>query len=434
MKEQAYGVRDSNIRLPSRVAYVTQWFLPEPTGPAVWIAQSLQNLGMTVRVITGVPNYPRGVVYPGYSAFRSQSETIGGVQSIRCPVYPSHDGSALRRATNYLTFALSASWTGRKILRSADVVLVYSSPETAAIPALLAHFGKGKPYVLVVQDLWPESALQTGFINSRLAKSSAKWALESLDSTVCRNASHIVVIAPGMKDALVARGVAQEKITVIFNWVDESIVFPRSRTGALRDQLGIPDQDLLFTFAGNHGAAQGLTAWIKAIAAVRDLKDLHFAFIGNGAEKPMLEKMALSLGLERTHFLNYMPIEQYVELVADSDAQLISLTDVPLFRITIPGKVQSNLALGRAIIASVSGDPADVIRNSGGGFVAAPGNISEIEEAIRLAHAEGQSALLSRGKASRKFYQEHMSQEKGSTSLRNVLKSVLAAGSAGRVS
>jgi len=411
-----------------RVAYVTQWFSPEPSGPAFWIAQALQSLRLEVRVITAVPNYPKGVVYPGYSAIRSKREVVEGIDATRCPVYPSHDGSALRRAINYASFALSSSWTGRKILSTADVALVYSSPETAAIPALIAHRRNGVPYVLLIQDLWPESVLQTGFLESKVARSIAQWSLGALDEMVCNRAAHIVVIAPGMKSALVSRGVPEQKITVMFNWVDESVVFPRTRGGALRSRLGVSEGDLLFTFAGNLGVAQGLYAWLLAIEAVQDLTDLHFAFIGDGAEKSQLQSMAESLGLKRTHFIDPVELSEYVHLAADTDAQIISLTDAPLFHITIPGKLQSCLALGKAIIASVAGDSATIVSDSGAGLVAAPGNSAEIEKIIRQAHTEGEVGLNGRGAYGLSYYRDHMSSNTSSALLAKTLRSAALSG------
>lgn len=406
-----------------KVAYVTQWFSPEPIGPAVWIARTLKQNGFEVNVITAVPNYPQGVIYPGYSVFHSKKEVVHDIDVIRSPLYPSHDKSAIRRALNYMTFAVSSSWVGRKELKNADVVLVYASPQTAAIPALIFRRWRGKPYVLIVQDLWPESVLQTGFLNSSFARKIAQRLLGALDRVVSRNATQIIVIAPGMKQALMSRGVPREKIIVMFNWADESVFFPRVRTGHLRRQLGISDEDLLFVYAGNHGSAQGLEAWIHAIQAVEDLTDLHFVFVGDGAEKPKLEQLAHALKLKRIYFLDHMTTEEFARRVADCDAQMISLTDAPLFQITIPGKVQSSMALGSAMIASIAGDAAGIIEESGAGILANPCDQLDIENAIRQAHAEGQGALRVRGELGRGYYLKYMSCDIGSNQLADALRS-----------
>jgi glycosyltransferase involved in cell wall biosynthesis len=402
--------RDQRIRL----AYVSQWYAPEPTGPAVWIAEALRDGPFSVHAITGIPNYPTGVVYPGYRPWRSMRETIGGIPLVRCPVYPSHDQSALRRAANYASFALSASWVGRRVLDSADVALVYSSPATAAVPAMASHKRANLPYVLLIQDLWPDTVLQTGLLDPGRMRRIAEDVLTRFDRVSTAHAAHLLVISPGMKAALVDRGVPENRISVMFNWVDESVLFPRPRVGGIRGELGIPPGDLLFMYAGNHGSAQGLMPWIDAIAATQDLANLHFVFIGDGTEKAAMVARADRLALDRTYFRDPVPIETFAEVAADADAQVVSLTDAPLFRITIPGKVQSCLALSSAVVAAVAGDPATVLADSGAAILANPGDCESIERAIRRAHAEGAEGLQKRGAAGRDYYLQKMSRTSGS--------------------
>lgn len=404
-----------------RVAYVTQWFTPEPAGPAAWIADALQDEGFLVNTVTATPNYPAGIVYPGYSPWRVAREAINGISVLRCPVYPSHDRSAGRRAVNYMSFALTASWVGRRILNSADVALIYSSPATAALPAMIAHRRSGVPYVLLIQDLWPDTVLQTGMIGAGPGSRFAEGILTRFDRNSTDHASHIIVISPGMRQALIARGVPASKITVMFNWIDESLLCPRVRSGSLRKRLAIPDDDLVFMYAGNHGSAQGLQAWIEAVAHTQDLHDLHFVFIGSGTEKAQLVERAGGLRLNRIHFMNTVGVDEFAELAADADAQIISLKDSPLFRITIPGKVQSCLALQSAVIAAVAGDAANVLTDAGAGILAVPEDPASIERAVRQAHTEGRSLLKERGESGRKYYLESMCRDRGA----GVLKSVL---------
>ena len=189
-----------------------------------------------------------------------------------------------------------------------------------------------------------------------------------------------------------------------------------------------PAGALLFAFAGNLGTAQGLSAWLLAIQASQDLTDLYFVFLGEGAEKSQLQSKADLLGLKRTFFIDPVELSEYVHLAAEIDAQIISLTNSPLFHMTIPGKLQSCLALGKAIVASVAGDSARIIVDSGAGLVAAPGNSAEIEKIIRLAHREGQAALAARGSLGRSYYLDHMGSRTSSALLVDVLRSAAISG------
>ena len=136
-----------------RLAYVSQWFAPEPDGPATWIASAMRDEGFNVGVITGVPHYPSGVPAPGYRAYHRGIEEIDGHRILRLPEYPSHDRSAMRRITTFGSFALSASIHTSRAIGAADLCLVYSSPATAALPAVVANRRFGTPYVLLVEDL-----------------------------------------------------------------------------------------------------------------------------------------------------------------------------------------------------------------------------------------------------------------------------------------
>jgi glycosyltransferase involved in cell wall biosynthesis len=258
-------------------------------------------------------------------------------------------------------------------------------------------------------------------VQSRFASWAAKRILGWLDAAVCRNAEHIVVISPGMKRALVDRGVPGSKISIMFNWVDEEVIYPREHAGALRRTLGIPDADLVFMFGGNHGEAQGLNAWLKAISAVKDLKNLHFLFVGDGTQKEILVDSATNLNLKRVYFLDRVDVDEYAQFAAEVDALIISLQDSSLFQITIPGKTQASLALQCAVIASVSGDAASVLVESGAALVAQPGDAVSIELMIREADREGRVALRERGRKGRHYYLEHMSLSRGSAALASIL-------------
>jgi glycosyltransferase involved in cell wall biosynthesis len=275
--------------------------------------------------------------------------------------------------------------------------------------------------VLLVQDLWPDTVIQAGMVESPLARKAAQAVLQSFDSLTTLRAAHILVISRGMKDALTERGVPASKLTVMPNWVDESVVYPRPADRVLRRRLGIHESDIVFMYAGNHGKAQGLQAWLTAIESVQDLNNAHFVFIGDGTEKSSLWSRARESRLQRVHFMAPVGVDEFCDLAAEADAQIVSLKDSPLFRITIPGKVQSSLALESAVLGSVAGDAADMLARSGAGLVAGPEDPTEIEGVIRMAVAEGRAGLKARGIVGRRFYLQSMSRQKGSSTLASVL-------------
>jgi len=409
----------TQLRRP-RLAYVTQWFAPEPTAVPVWIAEALQRQGWDVSVVTGIPNYPDGVVKDGYRAWRPQREIHQGMRLVRAPLYPSHDGSAIGRIANYLSWALSVVIVGRSVLRGSDAVVVYSSPVTAG---LAAHLRRHRtPFVLIVQDVWPDSVFASGFLSRAWIRRLVEGPVRRLCDWHYRSADRVAVIAPGMRDRLIARGVDPAKVALVYNWVDERAFQPGPRAGRLHAQLGISPDDFVLMYAGNHGAAQRLDVAVDAVAALAD-DGVHLVMVGNGIEKAPL--MARAAGIDNIHFCDPVPVEQVGDLMADADAQLVSLDDHELFRIALPSKVQAAMASGSVVVAAAPGDAARIVEEAGAGLACAPGSVNELEAALRkLSQSDRDELDAMRGRA-RAYYDEHMSEAVGGLRLAGLVRAAI---------
>ena len=408
----------------ARLAFVTQWFPPENEGLVpLWIAESMRDRGFDVGIVTGVPHYPTGVVASGYRAGRRMRERMHGFNILRLPEYPSHDSSTLRRIATFGSFGASAALLATGTIGRADVSLVFSSPATAAIPAITGRLRGGTPYVLYVQDLWPDSIFATGFLNGTWSSRVAVRVVGKFAQLSYRCATHIAVITPGMKAALEDRGVPAEKVSVVYNWVDEAVIHPVPSDGRLRNRIGANARELLILYAGNHGKAQGLDAWLRAMASLSDLTSVRLVLIGDGVAKLELQALASELGLgDRAVFLDPIPVEHISAYTADADLSVVSLVDHPLFRITMPGKTQAVLAQGKPIIVSAPGDAAEVVRKAGAGWVAEPGDVESIAAAIRAAAGQGAEERVNLGDNGRQYYHTYMSQEVGGARLFRMLE------------
>jgi glycosyltransferase involved in cell wall biosynthesis len=404
-----------------RVAYVSQWFPPEPAHAPIWIAEALRRQGLSINVLTGVPNFPTGKVEEGFSPWRRTSEMRNGFTTQRVPLYPSHDRSAFGRVVNYASFALSSAIVGAPLLRSADVALVYSSPATAAAAAMLANIKSGTPYVLLIQDLWPDSIFATGFLTSRRARRLTEMSLTWFTEQAYRRAAHVAVISPGMRDLLIHRGVPSDKVSVVYNWVDEKIMHPSEPDLDLRTRLGLTDEFVLM-YGGNHGAAQALDVAIHAMGELRDLQDAHLVLVGDGIDKPRLRSLAEKLDLRSVHFLDRVASDRMPALMAAADMQLVSLADQDLFRITLPGKVQTILACGQPVLACAPGDAARVVQEAGAGLTAPPGDPSALACVIREAHSMPREQLRTMGRSGLHYYGATLSEAINARALADLLR------------
>ena len=349
---------------------------------------------------------------------------VEGLQVIRSPLFPSHDQSAVHRLANYGSFALTTSLLGQATMRSADVVVVYSSPATAALPAMLASSAWGTPFVIIVQDLWPETVMQSPMSPSGRSRALLRQALGHFDRVSNSMAGRILVTSPGMKGALVERGVPEAKVSTMFNWAHDDDSLEGAKTGELRRRIGIGDSELLFLYGGNMGEAQALSQWIEGIARARDLEGTHFALMGPGVERHSLMSQAKSLELHNVSFPEPVSSLEYARLATDADALIVSLSDAPIFTITIPSKIQTSLAMGCAVLGTVNGDAAAVLTESGAGLVSPPQDVVGIESLIRRAVAEGRAGLEARGNLGRQYYLREMSEQKGTAILVETLTEV----------
>lgn len=408
----------------TRVAYVTQWFPPEPTPLPAWIAASLQTRGLDVHVVTGVPNYPTGRVQPGYSAWRSTRDDVDGLRVTRAPLVPSHSSSAVGRALNYTSFAAGSSWAGRRVLRTADVALVYGSPVTAALGPQLW----GTPYVVLVQDLWPDSVTATGFVSSPRAVDVLESTVGRYADAVYRGAAHVCVISPGMRDLLVDRGVDPERISLVYNWVDEDVLRPVDRDDALRRSWGAADDDLVLLYAGTMGPAQSLGTAVAAMERLRDRPDVHLVLVGDGIEREALRDQAARAGLARVTLHDRVQVSEVPRLIASSDVSLVSLADEPLFRITLPSKVQATLACGGPLLAVAPGDAAAVAVASGAGVAVPPGDVDALAAAVRDLADSPRERLAELRRAARAYYETTLSETINADVLARILRDAAGQG------
>jgi glycosyltransferase involved in cell wall biosynthesis len=405
-----------------RLGVITPCYDPEAGSAAIAgaICRSLVALGHEVHALTGFPNYPKGTFYPGYRPRPYRYERLRGVHVHRVPLVPSHNPSPAWRAATYLSFAAAAA-SKLRILRSVDAWLVISSQATAALPAMLANRLYGVPYVLLIQDLWPQTVQDSGFVRHRRVLNTMVRCLHAFCDTAYRRAATVAVTAPGMADALRGRAVPEEKLAFVPNWVDESLLRPVPADPELGRRLGL--DGFVVMYAGALGDLQGLETAIEAVGLLRDLPDLRLVFAGSGVAEQRLR--AAARAAPNIVFLGQQPVDRVPQLMAHSDVQLVSLKDLPLFRATLPSKVQAALSCGRPIVGAVAGDAARVIEQSGAGVAVPPGDPHALALALRNLHRLDAPSREAMGRAGYQYYLRHFSARVGSVALANLVSDAI---------
>jgi colanic acid biosynthesis glycosyl transferase WcaI len=384
-----------------KILFLTQWFHPEPHFKGLPLAKALRDRGHEVEALTGFPNYPGGILYPGYRVYPWQRETLDGIRVHRTALFPSHDRSGLRRTLNYASFAAGAALAGPWLVRAPQVIYVYNlitlMPAARAIRRL-----RGGKIVLDVQDLWPESVAVSGMMRNRaLLRLLDGWCRAEY-----RRAERLTVLSPGFKRRLAARGVSESRIDLIYNWCDEDAIAPGRTDEELAKRLGFAGR-FNVVFAGTMGAAQSLGVVVEAARRLESrAPDILFTLVGGGTEVERLKKA--SAGLRNVQFLPRRPVSEIGAVLASADAMLVHLKNDPLFEITIPSKIQAYMHIGKPILCGVKGDAADVIHEANAGIAFQSDDPDALAEAVLSMRNLGPAQRRRMGTDGRAYYRANM--------------------------
>lgn len=357
-----------------RVLFVSQYFPPE-TGAAparaLHFARALRRAGHEVRVLTGLPNHPAGEVQPAYRGVTRRTEQLDGITVERVWLHATPRRTALTRLWNHLSFAGSALPIALSGPRP-DVVVASTPPLFLGLTALLAAQRFGAPFVNDCRDDWPHAAIALG-------EMQPGWIARVLDhiaKTFQRRAARILVVTPGMRSQLAARGFEERRLVFLPNGADTDLFRPVARP------VRTPGESFSVIYAGTHGLVHGMDALIDAAELLRH-EPVRLLFVGDGVAKPALERKAREQGLTNCEFRPSVPPLELVALLQTADACLATTRASAFAGETIPVKLFDYLAVGCPVVAAVRGDAARVVEASGGGLVVDPEDGSAIAAAIR---------------------------------------------------
>ena len=405
-----------------RIGFISQWFDPESGSAAIpgGIARSLARSGIDVRVITGFPNFPTGEIFPGYRQSLHQESEMGDLTIHRVPLYPDHSQSAIRRALAYSSFTLSSSLVGLPSIGRQDAYFVYSSPVISGVGPTLTGLVASTPVLTYVPDLWPDSVTASAIAGQGAVGRVVDSSLARMSKWIYRHSDIVVATSELMRATLIDRGIDEQRVFTVYNWVDEAVFHPRDDSQLVRETLGVQDA-FVAIYAGNLGHLQGVMTFIEAAVLLEERDDIVFVFVGSGElAGPMLQR-ATERDLRNVMFLGQRTMSETAALLGAADVQLASLIDTPLLRMTVPSKLQYGMASAKATILAASGESADLVMRSGGGLLVPPGDAGALAEAIRDCADALPGYTQQMGENAYLYYREHLSESVGSATLVELL-------------
>jgi len=322
-------------------------------------AELLKDNGHLVEVVTGKPNYPSGIFFENYNFFSKHIDFFNNIKIYRFPLLPRGKSSSIRLSLNYLSFFISSIILIPFIFfnKKYDYILVFgSSPIIQSIPAkFISLFTKSK-VILWVQDLWPDSVLNTGHIKNKFLLNLINFL--SVCSYKCSDL--LLSQSKSMKIRL-SEFKDKNKIFYLPNFVENEFF-----DNTLDSYKAIKkNSNFNITFAGNIGHAQSIPTLINAAKILSNTcPNVIFHIYGNGSMFNYLQESKKKYSLNNIRLkgvIDYFDIKKYL---IQSDALLILLSKESNFNLTIPSKIQTYLSIGVPIVGSLNGEGANVLNKS----------------------------------------------------------------------
>jgi colanic acid biosynthesis glycosyl transferase WcaI len=403
-----------------KILVITQYFWPE-NFRINDLVLGLKKRGNIVTILTGIPNYPSGKIFPGYSLLNKLKDNYAGIKVYRVPLVPRGSGNNIRLILNYLSFIIFACLISPFLLKDKyDLIFVYEpSPITVMLPAIFLKRIKNVPIMLWVLDLWPESISATGAIKStgliKMVKKLVKYIYHKCD--------WILVQSKGFIRPIEEYGIKKDKIFYFPNSAEE-LFYPISKVNKEIDTI-LP-RGFRIMFAGNIGASQDFGTILSAAEILNKYKEIQFIILGDGRmfnwTKEEINKRNLS---DTIHLFGQHPIELMNDFFACADLMLVTLKNEYIFSLTIPGKIQSYLACGRPIIAALEGEGGKIIEESGAGISCPAENAEALAKGILKIFNMPQIERDKMGKSGRKYFETNFDRNVLLDKLEQIVKTIL---------
>ena len=402
-----------------KILIVSQYFWPENL-KINDVAKGLVEKGYDVSVLTGLPNYPNGKIYNGYSFPKNKKENHKGITIYRSPLIPRGNGSGVRLFLNYFSLAILASLRVLFIKSNFDKILVYEvSPVTIGIPAIIAKYRFKAPIFFWVQDLWPASVIAAGGITNKFIIN----LISKLTRFIYQHCEKILVQSKAFIPYILNQNVSNSKIIYLpnstesfYNKVDVKNKFKKL----------MPEEGPILMFAGNIGEAQGLNTMIKSASYLNDSGvKVNWVILGDGRQKELIEKKINDLGLQKVFFfLGSYPSEEMPNFFACADALLVTLKKNLIFSMTIPNKIQSYMACSKPIIANIDGEGGRVILEAKCGLVSPSEDYISFSKSIIDFLKLGADEKELMGINARLYFEKEFDREKQTNSIINIFNGI----------
>jgi len=362
------------------IAFFNRSFYPDTTATSQLLTDLCEDLirehGCRVSVVAGVPLLPSAAAGPARGVLSRESHH--GIEILRARGTRFSKQRFIGRASNYVTYFLSACYAGFRLDRP-DVVVALTDPPIIGLAAWLSGKRFGAPLVMAFKDLFPEVTVLIDDFHS----DAVNAMLQGVNKFLVRRAACNVALGETMRRRLIEnKGAPADRTTIIADWADTTAIAPGPKRNPFSEAHGLEDKFVVM-HSGNLGLSQSLETLVDAAGLLRDVPRLQVVFVGEGVKKAELQERARALQLSNVTFLPFTPKERLGESFATADVFVISLQR-GLAGYIVPSKLYGILAAGRPYVAAVEEqcEVAALTRRHECGLLAEPGNARELADQI----------------------------------------------------
>lgn len=402
-----------------KAIFPCSYYLPE-TAASLYITDNIVHAcadkGIEVDLYTPSPtrNVPDGSLWE-----REERQMDGKLRIHRFHLYGEGKNPMLRALRYFLgEFILLHYCMWKKY----DVAFVDSTPPIQGLKMPLIKWLKRKPTIYNVQDIFPDSLVGTGLT----LEGSLIWKIgRMVEKITYRYADKIIVISEDFKKNIMAKGVPEDKIVVIYNWVDQNKVVdvPREEN-KLFEIYGLDRSKFYITYNGNIGLTQNMDMLLEVAKELQEeYEDIHFVLVGNGAYLDEVKRKVADQQLENVHLLPFQPYEDISHVFSLGDASLV-ISKPGVGANSVPSKTWSIMSASRPVLANFDeNELKTIIENNHCGIFTKAGDKDAFKESI-LTLYNHRELCKEYGHNGRKFVLDNLTREVGTQKYVDVIKEV----------
>lgn len=362
--------------------------------------------GCDIDVLCGIPNYPKGKFFDGYSYFKRKKELHNNINIVRSFEIPRGSNSSFRIFINYISFPISSILhIPRLLTKKYDKIFLYQlSPVMMSFAGIVVGKLKKTETTMYVLDLWPENLFSVINIKNKLMRK----LVTGISYWHYRNVDKIIVLSEKMKNRI---------LDITGKSPDSIIVLPQTCEKIY--ETNIPDKSLSnrfhngfnIVFTGNISPAQSFETILEAAKKLKTDKitDINWIIVGDGMSRKWLEAQVNKFGLnDNFYFEGQKSIDEIPKYTAIADLLIGCLAKSDLLEATIPAKVISYIASGKPIALAMDGEVQTLINDTiKCGFAGPTGNPAVLYENIKQIYSMPKAKRNAMGKRAHDYHLKH---------------------------